>query len=280
MKLQLILIWGIAGIVLAGGRLLAADGTPTNALAATPAVYVPDTSHQNDPLPDGVLAWDSLVKETNIVANVTQVHVIFSFTNISSAGVTILEVHAGCHCTTTELPPLPWIIPAGTNAQFGATVNLTERSGPSFKTVTVKTDKGFKQLMIKINVQPLALPALSDTERARNVVTAKADRQAVLQGDCAMCHVKPGEGKYGKPLYDAVCGICHEARERASQVPDLHQIKTPTNPDFWKTWIAHGKAGSLMPAFAAADGGPLSNMQIASLIRYLAATIPSQAHVK
>ena len=110
-----------------------------------------------------------------------------------------------------------------------------------------------------------------------DVATAKADRQAVFRGDCATCHVKPGEGKYGKPLYDAVCGICHEARERASAVPDLHQLKTPTNPDFWKTWIAHGKAGSLMPAFAAADGGPLSNMQIASLIRYLAETIPPQA---
>jgi hypothetical protein len=46
--------------------------------------------------------------------------------------------------------------------------------------------------------------------------------------------------------------------------------------DFWQTWTAHGKAGSLMPAFSTADGGPLSDMQIASIAGYLNATIPSQ----
>jgi mono/diheme cytochrome c family protein len=105
---------------------------------------------------------------------------------------------------------------------------------------------------------------------------AKADRQAVFQGDCATCHVKPGTSKYGKPLYDAVCAICHESKTRASMVPDLHNIKTPTNVEFWQTWIAHGKAGSLMPAFSTTDGGPLLDMQITSLAGYLNATIPSQ----
>jgi hypothetical protein len=47
-------------------------------------------------------------------------------------------------------------------------------------------------------------------------------------------------------------------------VPDLHNIKTPTNVDFWQTWVAHGKTGSLMPAFSTAEGGPLTDMQIAS----------------
>jgi mono/diheme cytochrome c family protein len=78
-------------------------------------------------------------------------------------------------------------------------------------------------------------------------------------------------------LYDAVCAICHDAKDRASVVPDLHNIKTPTNMEFWQTWIAHGKAGSLMPAFATSDGGPLGDVQIATLAQYLAATIPSQA---
>jgi mono/diheme cytochrome c family protein len=60
-------------------------------------------------------------------------------------------------------------------------------------------------------------------------------------------------------------------------VPDLHNLKTPTNDQFWQTWIAHGKPGSLMPAFAIADGGPLSDMQIASLAAYLNSAIPSHA---
>jgi mono/diheme cytochrome c family protein len=327
MNLRLVFVCGIAGIVLAGGKLLAADGSPTNAAATTEAVYVPDTSHQNDPLPDGVLAWNSLAQETTVAADAGNARFVFSFTNIATVHetalvtnitavthitavtnssffwfkkyssitnfstatsittnnvakpvpVAILEVHPSCGCTTAQLPPLPWIIPPGANGQFGLTVNLAGRTGMQVKTVNVKTDKGFKQLILKINILPPVVPTQSDADRAHALEMAKADRQTVFQGDCAICHVKPGTGKYGKPLYDAVCAICHESTTRASMVPDLHNIKTPTNVDFWQTWIAHGKAGSLMPAFSTADGGPLSEMQITSLAGYLNMTIPSQA---
>jgi mono/diheme cytochrome c family protein len=327
MNLRLVFVCGIAGIVLAGGKLLAADGNPTNAAATTEAVYVPDTSHQNDPLPDGVLAWNSLAQETTVAADAGNARFVFSFTNIATVHETalvtnittvthitavtnssffwfkkyssitnfstatsittnnvtkpvpmaILEVHPSCGCTTAQLPPLPWIIPPGSNGQFGLTVNLAGRTGMQVKTVNVKTDKGFKQLILKINILPPVVPTQSDADRAHALEMAKADRQTVFQGDCAICHVKPGTGKYGKPLYDAVCAICHESTTRASMVPDLHNIKTPTNVDFWQTWIAHGKAGSLMPAFSTADGGPLSEMQITSLAGYLNMTIPSQA---
>ena len=105
---------------------------------------------------------------------------------------------------------------------------------------------------------------------------AKANRQAVFHSDCAVCHVKPGEGKYGKPLYSAIRANWHESNNSVSIVPNLDHIKTPTHVNFWQTWIAHGKAGSLMPAFSTADGGSLSEMQISSLAGYLNATFPSQ----
>ncbi|MGO9586158.1 MAG: c-type cytochrome [Limisphaerales bacterium] len=325
MKLRRAFVCGLVGIFLAGGKLFAAGGNPTNTVA-TAAVYVPDTSHQNDPLPDGVLAWNSLAQEATVAADAGSAHFIFSFTNIAMAHetalvtnattiinvtaatnssffwfkkisfvtnfstitsittnnvikpvpVAILNVHPSCGCTTAQLPPLPWIIPPGTNGQFGLTVNLAGRTGMQIKTVNVTTDKGFKRLILTITILPPVVPTQSDADRARAVEMAKADRQAVFRGDCATCHVKPGNGKYGKPLYDAVCAICHESKTRASMVPDLHDIKTPTNMDFWQTWIAHGKAGSLMPAFSTTDGGSFSDMQIASLVQYLAATFPSQ----
>ncbi len=61
-------------------------------------------------------------------------------------------------------------------------------------------------------------------------------------------------------------------------VPDLSQIKTPTGPAFWTTWITYGKPGSLMPAFSTAQGGPLSDLQIASLAAYLNAIYPSKVY--
>ena len=276
MKLRHVFVCGIAGIVLAGGRLLAADSNPTNTVVATSPVYVPDTSHASEPLATNTLVWDSLSKETNAIADAGNAHFVFSFTNVSAGNVVILNVHTSCGCTTAQLPPLPWIIPAGTNGQIGAIVNFAGKSGTLVKSMTVTSDKGFQTLMLKITILPPVVPTLTAAERERNLIAAKADRQAVFRGDCATCHVKPGEGKYGKALYDTVCAICHEGKDRSTLVPDLHNIKTPTNVDFWQTWIAHGRAGSLMPAFSTADGGPLSDMQIATLVQYLAATFPSQ----
>jgi len=209
----------------------------------------------------------SVVRETNIV----------TAKSVMPIPVTILSVRPSCGCTTTKLPPLPWTLAPGTNGQMEATVNLAGKSGTLYKTLGVYTDKGSKTLLLKITILPFVMPQLSEAERARNLKIATADRQAIFKGDCATCHVQQGEGKYGQALYDADCAICHEGERRATMVPDLHALKTPTNFEFWRTWIAHGKPGSLMPAFSTVDGGPLSDMQIASLASYLTATISSKS---
>lgn len=267
-------ILGVAGLFSAVAISFAAD---TNTIATTPAVYVPDMTHANDPLPDGVLAWDELTKTTDAAADQLQAHFTFNFTNVSFGNITIVNVHPSCGCTTAQLPPLPWIVAAGTSGQIGLTVDLRGKSGTLFKTVNFSTDKGSKTLMLRITILPPVIPTMTDADRARGVAAAKVDRQAVFKNDCATCHVFPGNGKYGQALYNAVCAVCHEAEHRATMVPNLHAIKTPTNEDFWQTWIAHGKPGSLMPAFATAEGGPLNDMQIASLAAYLNAAIPSHA---
>jgi len=267
------------GLVLIGAAVVATGQSGTNAMVTTPPVYVPDISHANEPLPDGVLAWDELTKSTDAPADQQLAHFVFNFTNVSPGNVTILGAHGSCSCTVAELPPLPWVVPSGTNGQIGATVDLRGKSGTLFKTVTVSTDKGSKTLMLRINMLPPVVPKLTDEERARDMAAAKIDRQAVFHGDCAKCHLNNIEGKYGKPLYDAICGICHDAEQRAAMVTDLHNLKTPTNDEFWRTWIAHGKPGSLMPAFATSDGGPLTDIQIASLAAYLDAVMRPQVPV-
>jgi mono/diheme cytochrome c family protein len=275
MKSNYVLLCAMAGVFFVGAGLFAADVTSTNENVTSPPVFVPDTSHANDPLPDGVLAWNSLMQETNAAADQAEAHFVFNFTNVSSGNVVILDAHGSCSCTTTELPSKPWIIPPGTNGQIGATVNLSGKSGMQFKLVTVTTDHGKKDLSLRINILPPVIPTLTDAERARGVEMAKADRQAVFKGDCASCHVPKIEGKYGQTLYDAVCAICHEGEHRAAMVPDLHNLKVPTNDEFWRTWIAHGKPGSLMPAFSTAEGGPLNDTQVGTIASYLNFAIPS-----
>jgi cytochrome c553 len=277
MKLNSAFFLAVVGFFLADTMIFADNNAPSNSVLATPAVYVPDMSHANGPLPEGILAWDSASKETNVAAMAASADFVFNFTNVSGSNVVITEARGMCHCTVAKIPSSPWTIPPGSNGQIEASVdlNIAGRMGTLFKSVTVSTDKGYKTLMLKIIIQPMVFTNLSEAERARGMMMAKVDRQAIFKNDCITCHVKPGEGKNGQTLYDAVCAICHEAEHRATMVPDLHNLKTPTNEDFWQTWIAHGKPGSLMPAFSTADGGPLDDMQIASLSAYLNTAIPS-----
>jgi mono/diheme cytochrome c family protein len=201
---------------------------------------------------------------------------VIVMTNTIPVPVIITQVHPSCGCTTAQLPPLPWTIAPGTNGEIGLTVNLAGKFGTVVKTVHVATTQGSKDLIIQINILPPVMRSMTDADRMRQMEIAKVDRQAVFKNDCASCHVKTGQFKFGKELFDADCGICHEAEHRASMVPDLHTLKVPTNEEFWRTWIAHGKPGTFMPAFSEGDGGPLSDMQIASLAAYLSAVIPSK----
>lgn len=246
-------------------------------VVASPAVYMPDITHANDPLPEGVLGWDALSKSVDATNSQEFARFIFTFTNITPTNVSILSVHPSCGCTTAELPPVPWLIPAGANGQIGLSVNLAGKAGTLFKTVKITTDKGQKDLILRINIlPPPPMPEMTEEQRFAGIAAAKVDRQAVFKGDCASCHLKKVEGKYGQQLFDAICAICHEATPRATMVPDLANLQIPTNEEFWRAWITAGKAGSLMPAFATSQGGPLNDLQIASLAAYLNAIHPSK----
>jgi len=105
--------------------------------------------------------------------------------------------------------------------------------------------------------------------RQRNMMMALADRQAVFRNDCASCHATPAMGKSGKALYDAACGICHDAPNRATMVADLRALPPHPDREYWLKWITLGRPGSLMPSFAQAESGPLNDEQIDSLVDFL-----------
>jgi mono/diheme cytochrome c family protein len=274
MKLRQI-FFATATILFFAAGIFSVAAQPSNAVATAP-VYMPDYSHAKEPLPDGIIAWDDLMKAVDATNGQDFARFAFSFTNVTAGNVTILNVHPSCGCTTAELPPTPWIIPTGGTGEIKLKVNLEGKAGTLFKQVNVSTDKGNKNLMLRINIQPAPpAPEMTGAQRDAGIAAAKADRQAVFKNDCATCHVKKTEGKYGQQLFDALCAVCHEAQNRATMVPDLHNLKVPTNEEFWRTWITAGKAGSLMPAFATSQGGPLNDLQIASLAAYLNAVIPS-----
>ena len=143
------------------------------------------------------------------------------------------------------------------------------------KNITITTDKGMKSVMMRIDFLPAVVIKMTDEQKAAGIAASKTDRQAVFKNDCATCHTKNISGRYGQELYKNACAICHEAENRATIVPDLGKLTVPTNEDFWRTWITYGKPGSVMPAFAKSQGGPLDDLQIASLAQFLNTLHPS-----
>ena len=250
--------------------------------AMPPPVQIPPA--QVSPAPqvdfDKFIAFDALEKDVKVTNGTPQGNFTFNLTNISSVDVTINFVQTSCGCTVAKLPSQPWKIAPKESGQISATMNLagTPAGGTKTKTLTVNSDKGNKMLIVKTTVLAPP-PSMSEMDRTNNQKIAMADRQAVFKGDCVKCHVAPakdsaGNDKTGRELYAAVCGVCHDAQHQASFVPNLHRLPEPTNIEFWKNWIAHGKPGTLMPAFAKSEGGVLTDAQIDSLVVYLTATIP------
>lgn len=236
-------------------------------------------------VPATVLAWDAEFKECTVSKDQTNTQFTFWVTNVAPTNVLIFDITSTCGCTVAQMPSQPWILEPGAFGPIKVGLDLQGRYGAVMKGINVNTSAGLKALVVRAHVLVPAFPQTEPSaptrddarvsERARNVRIARADRQAVFRGDCARCHVVPGRGKTGKELYAAVCGICHESAERAEFVPDLRERAQGRTKEFWRKTIAAGRAGSLMPAFAASEGGPLNETEVASLVEYLTRRFPA-----
>ena len=249
-------------------------------LPVAPPVVVPSLPHMPpEPLTlDGLIKWDAERKEVTVPSGTPTANFTFNLTNASAEVVTIESARTSCGCTVASLPSQPWKIAPGTGGQISASMNLAGKTGTTVKTITVTATGGLtKVLYVQSTIMPPAAAAsMTAMDREANQKLAIADRQGVFKGDCASCHAVPTKGLFSQALYDKACGICHEAEHRATMVPNLHAITQETNAEFWKNWIAHGKPGTLMPAFSLPDGGVLSDEQITSLVNYLVVAIPSK----
>ena len=230
-------------------------------------------------------AWDAPEKEVNSKPGDATANYTFWFTNTSASEVVINAIRTSCGCTVAKMPVTPWPIPAGSNGPVEVTIDLRGKSGAIAKAVTVESTAGTKSLICKVNIPvdaagaagtgfPVNHPQMGDTERLKNMQEALKDRQVVFKdAKCADCHAKPALAQTdGSVIYRGICATCHDSPLRAAAVTDLKALKHETDLDYWKHWIAHGKEGSMMPAFAKAEGGPLDDLQIKALAEFCLST--------
>lgn len=215
--------------------------------------------------PDSVLEW--VPKQQNVTAapRLPTVSAEFVVTNRAAQPVAVFSVQTSCGCATVKLPRSPWIIEPGQREAIVVTIDVVGRKGELIKTVQVDSTAGVQTLRVNITLPP---PDAAARQRDREI--AMRDRQAVFRGNCAECHARQKPTMYSVALYEISCAICHASQSRAADVPDLYAIaqKRPA-AEHWLKWIREGRAGSLMPAFAQNAGGPLTDVQIETLVKFL-----------
>lgn len=240
------------------------------ALAETqPAASVPpSTGTSTNPF-----AWSAQVLESKAEPMARFVTFAFAFTNISSAPASILGTQSSCECTVAELPAKPWILPPGAEGTLHVRMNIVGRFGLVTKTVAVETSHGTYPLTVRARI-PLTPAPFNVSPRITDMAAAKKDPQTIFRDGCAACHAHPTIGRKGQELFVKACGICHQAEHRADMVPDLAQIPRAKDAAYWHGIIVHGKPGTIMPAFAVAEGGILDPGQVDSLVEYLVRAYP------
>jgi mono/diheme cytochrome c family protein len=276
----------VAGLLLTGLAVAPLAAQPASAPAivhplqkAQPPSSLPGQMPVVPSVP--TLAFDAETKQYEASPGEQFAPFTFNLTNVWTNEIIIDRVQASCGCTTASLPANPWHLAPQASGQVQAKINLAGKMGLITKTLTF-----FYRMMpgnasvtrvatLKVNIpRPPALAGnMGEAARKAAMAKAKADAQAIFKGECATCHVDKGRNAMGQDLYAFDCGICHESPHRESAVPDLHALKQPTDFDYWKTIITLGKPHTMMPAFAAAQGGPLTDAQIVSLATYLNHTI-------
>ncbi|HEV7926456.1 MAG TPA: c-type cytochrome [Verrucomicrobiae bacterium] len=241
----------------------------------------PPAQIQNTP-DVAALAFDAESKEYDASPGERVAPFTFNVTNIWTNDVLVERVHGSCGCTTATMPADPWRIPPKGGGPVQVRVNLAGKMGLGTKTLTfyykllpdmATVNVRVVNLVVNVPPPPSALGTMSEADRKAAMIKAVADAQAIFKGDCARCHVDKGRDAMGQELYAADCGICHESSHRERIVPDLHALKQETDFDYWKMIITMGKPHTMMPAFATAQGGPLTEAQIVSLATYLNHTI-------
>jgi hypothetical protein len=248
MRIGLFLALAVTALI--GGRAAAAPGEP--------------------------LAWEAPSQFYTAKPGEVSARFVFKVSNVSTSQVVIDDVITTCGCTVAQFPTKPWTIKPGAQDKAEVLVDLRGRYGKLFKEISVVSSNAPKLLTVLVDIPEPGTNALSveAANRLWGQQLAAVDHQAVFKKDCVKCHLEPAFGKFGEDLFHVACGICHEAAHRATMVPDLTVLKTEIDGDYWRNWVTHGKPGSLMPGFAAKEGGPLNDRQIDSLVEFLTNAFP------
>ncbi len=189
---------------------------------------------------------------------------IFKFVNEGDDTLVVEGFSLSCNCivpmlNTSRFPPKD-------TGLLKVVLRSAGREGKIAYTITVRSND---------KESPLTdLHLYAEIEKPENVhkgaMHSPEKLASIFSGDCRICHVNNGLDVLGKELLDADCAICHGTPRHskpASELTSASMLKLTTEEV--REIIAQGRKESTMPGFSQEKGGPLTTVQIESLVRLL-----------
>jgi len=162
----------------------------------------------------------------------------------------IAEVQSACGCTVSSLASRE--VPPGGFTTLDVRIDTTAKGDSIKKKVTVVDALGRRaDAWLSLHVKDNPHADLSD--------------KGIFSGKCAACHVAPAAGKKkGADIYAAVCAMCHGEKGRGAYAPALRGRDAGS----LRSILQHG-INRRMPAFSRQKGGPLDEIQLAEVAKWL-----------
>ncbi len=196
----------------------------------------------------------------------TELKHTFTLKNGGSADLTLYEAYSTCGCTVPKLSKN--LLQPGETTLLEVAIDTSMKQDRVTKTVFVSSDDPTHPVL------PIDLSM--DVANVHTTMTDLTGTKIFTDAHCASCHVDQGVGLFGKDLYESDCAMCHGIGAQGAVGP---MLRGPYGNKIFaahiKDVITHGsKRHRSMPAFLGSDGGPLSEKQIDSIVRYLG-TLPT-----
>lgn len=217
------------------------------------------------------LVVESAEHDLGAVPTDSQVNDTFRLLNQGGETLRIHKVDASCGCTVAALSSKA--IEPGQSAELNITLDTSLKLGPVVKTIDVYSNdpnNARQVLSLKANVVPKnGMDAPASVHQGHIQVE---NPLVLFQGECKTCHVDRGVGKTGKALFIADCAMCHGPNAEGAVSPPLlyGNYEDPAYRAYVQRIIAEGSPHNPgMPPYAQAKGGPLTDSQIESLVKFL-----------
>lgn len=182
----------------------------------------------------------------------------FEITNGGDSPLDIFSIETSCGCTVVDFEPK--VIAPGEKMNLKVSVDTLGKVGEIRKTATVKSNDA---LTPEIEVFFYVRVKLEDHK--------VPDMSAIFSGDCKYCHAEAGRDLKGEELFEAVCYMCHGHYGLGGISKRINDFGFISNVDdgYIRKLISEGEPKKMMPGFSKANGGPLDEGQIESLVKLI-----------